>query len=73
MKYDLESCPFCGAIKDVKDGPWPGMAHLDAPWYIQCRRCHAGGPIGATKERAISSWNKRVTHLKDKIIIREAS
>lgn len=55
----LERCPFCGARQDPNEGPWPGKTHLDAPWYVQCRRCYAGGPVQPTQEKAIEHWNKR--------------
>lgn len=49
-----DECPFCGA-KDVV------LIELDREaWSIECRNCHATGPIKQTAELANFSWKNGV-------------
>lgn len=50
----IKPCPFCG-VTDIKS--WTDDLNNQV---IFCRYCGATGPQGATKERAILRWNKRV-------------
>lgn len=54
---DLLLCPFCGGVADVyHDRGQPGY---DPFWVVYCTRCEARGPEKETREKAISTWNRR--------------
>lgn len=57
MTIKLRDCPFCSAKESHESGPWPGKLNLDAPYWVQCRACGAGGPTAHEKEKAMMLWN----------------
>lgn len=48
---ELKLCPFCGEKPFLVQG-WDCF-------YISCDNCNCDGPIGATEEDTIKSWNTR--------------
>lgn len=53
------SCPFCGAEKVV-------LIELDKEsWSIECRVCHATGPIKQSAELANLSWKNGVSRVRE--------
>lgn len=60
----LRPCPFCGSVELV--------VYRRQVFFVQCRECHAEGPVSITSENdAREKWNRRYTvdhdELKQKI------
>lgn len=51
----LKPCPFCGTFGP---GLYVTSNAYDAP-FVECNNCGSCGPVEATEERAIESWNSR--------------
>lgn len=52
-KLDLRACPHC-SLPDIIVERRPR-----AGWYCVCSSCLSQGPTNATKDDAITSWNRR--------------
>ena len=61
MSDKLKPCPFCGGNADIEDISEP--EDMNAIWMIVCKKCGGSASFGmggrdATKDEAISTWNR---------------
>lgn len=58
---DLKSCPFCGGVAVITEYPEPSEGvEWKEPFYVECKNCGTYKNDFATKEEAISDWNRRI-------------
>lgn len=57
MAFDLNPCPFCGAVQN-DETPFEAVA---GGWTVSCQNieCCASGPARATQIDAAYAWNRR--------------
>ena len=48
-------CPFCGHHKVIS---WH-MGCYDKPWFVECMKCGARGPLADSEGEAVDIWNVR--------------
>ncbi|MBV8813268.1 MAG: Lar family restriction alleviation protein [Verrucomicrobia bacterium] len=63
----LEQCPFCGQtlleLRDLNGLQYPEVLPVPSEnspifYWVHCRSCNAGGPVGGSKREARLLWNR---------------
>ncbi|EFC90066.1 putative cytoplasmic protein [Dethiosulfovibrio peptidovorans DSM 11002] len=56
----IKPCPFCWEkkVRPTQYETW-NTGDKDRWWIVECPKCQTGGPIAASKKKAIELWNHR--------------